>query len=395
MTITARATAIGFTEPFGSGSTTCAEILKSKKGYLATRVIELLETDETKYSSILFDGIRNLGEIETLKDRFGRRFYLLAIECPTSERWERVGPSEYEAHNRTIRDFLADDERDRDQEYSYGQQVQLCVDNADAIVINDAEVTSASLRKKIVNLIELVTGEEPRYANAQEILMNLAYSSSHGTKCLKRQVGAVVVAAKPGEMGDVVGQGFNDNPFGTPSCVDEETYGADPKKGIPGQCFRDIVRYDSFVDLAKDKRCCPACGETLSAPKIKVPPWRCQKCNAALEEFFWPERAMSLCTAVHAEVAAILTAGRRAQGATLYTTTFPCFQCAEKLTHCGIKFVVYTEPYPDIRAAERLEIAGIKVARFEGVRSGRFDDIFARARPYINEQVALLAKKSA
>ena len=86
---------------------------------------------------------------------------------------------------------------------------------------------------------------------------------------------------------------------------------------------------------------------------------------------------MTLCTAVHAEIQAIFASEARASGATLYTTTFPCFQCAEKIAHAGIKYVVYTEPYPDVRAAERLKLAGIMVARFEGVRSSRFYDLFS------------------
>ena len=35
--------------------------------------------------------------------------------------------------------------------------------------------------------------------------MNLAYSASHGSKCLKRQVGAVLVDAVPNTMGQIVG----------------------------------------------------------------------------------------------------------------------------------------------------------------------------------------------
>jgi deoxycytidylate deaminase len=304
-----------------------------------------------------------------------------------------MGPKEYQPKGRTLQDFHSDDERDRDQEFMYGQQIQLCVDQADVLVTNDAEVTLASLRRKLAEYAELVTGENPRYAEPKEILMNLAYSSSHGTKCLKRQVGAILVTAPPGEMGEIVGQGFNENPIGTRPCVEEPQYGADEDQGKLGRCFRDIVRHESYVKFARSKRRCPACGKVLTAKISKVPPWRCAKCNAQLEEFFWPERAMSLCTAVHAEVAAIMAARGRARGATLYSTTFPCFQCAEKLTHAGVKFVVYTEPYPDIRAATRLEIAGIDVAKFEGIRSGRFDEIFSRARPHISEQVRILAEK--
>jgi deoxycytidylate deaminase len=95
---------------------------------------------------------------------------------------------------------------------------------------------------------------------------------------------------------------------------------------------------------------------------------------------------MTLCTAIHAEVAAILAAGPAARDATLYTTAYPCFQCTEKIIEAGITAVVFTEPYPDWRAAERFDIAGVKTERFDGVRSGRFDEIFARARPYIAAQ---------
>jgi deoxycytidylate deaminase len=210
--------------------------------------------------------------------------------------------------------------------------------------------------------------------------MNVAYSTAHGSKCLKRQVGAVVVDAVPGRMGEIVGQGFNDNPLGTAACVEEREYGADPQTGKLGRCYRDIVRYESFVSLGEQGARCPKCGEELRTPDNKQPPWRCNNCAVDLERYFWPERAMTLCTAIHAEVAALSNAGRLAKGATLYTTTFPCFQCAERIAHAVIRYIVFTEPYPDVRAAHRLEVAGIEVIRFEGVRSRRFDEIFGNAR---------------
>jgi deoxycytidylate deaminase len=53
--------------------------------------------------------------------------------------------------------------------------------------------------------------------------------------------------------------------------------------------------------------------------------------------------------AVHAEMAAITDAARNAvatAGAELYTTTFPCHDCAKHIVAAGIKRVVYIEPYP-------------------------------------------------
>jgi deoxycytidylate deaminase len=96
-----------------------------------------------------------------------------------------------------------------------------------------------------------------------------------------------------------------------------------------------------------------------------------------LEIYFFPDRAMSWCTAIHAEVRALLAAGAAARGTTLYTTTFPCFQCAEKITQVGIKDIWFTEPYPDTLAAKRLEIGRIEFRQFEGVRSSVFERFFS------------------
>ncbi len=52
---------------------------------------------------------------------------------------------------------------------------------------------------------------------------------------------------------------------------------------------------------------------------------------------------------VHAEMAALTDAAKRGipvQGATLYTTTFPCHLCARHIISAGISRVVYVQPYP-------------------------------------------------
>ena len=52
---------------------------------------------------------------------------------------------------------------------------------------------------------------------------------------------------------------------------------------------------------------------------------------------------------VHAEMAALMDAAKRGvpvAGCTLYTTTFPCHNCAKHIVASGIQRVVYVEPYP-------------------------------------------------
>ncbi len=427
MAILENSLVIGLTGPFGSGCSTAADLLKDRLGFhswrmsnviraqwetdnpgkkptrkdlqdlgnrirtdsanpgeLARKAIESLEQQPAGVGKIVIDGIRNRGEIVEFQNHFRSNFYLIALWCPDAHRMKRL--SVYSDSDEGIEEFRADNERDKDQGDPFGQQVELCVDKADAMLTNSNNETLTDLHQSLVDTVHVVSGEKPRFAKDHEILMNLAYSASHGSKCLRRQVGAVIVDAEPLTMGEIVGQGFNENPTPTAPCVMEREYGADEENGILGSCYRDIVRYESYVDLARQKARCPECGSVIKEPEAKEPPWRCGDCGTNFEQYFWPERAMSWCTAIHAEVAAIMAAGPRARGATLYTTTFPCFQCAEKIAHAGIRHVVFSEPYPDVAAAARLELAGIDVHRFEGIRSGRFDEIFSRARPYMLRQ---------
>jgi deoxycytidylate deaminase len=58
---------------------------------------------------------------------------------------------------------------------------------------------------------------------------------------------------------------------------------------------------------------------------------------------------------VHAEMSAVLDAARRGVpigGCTLYTTTFPCHNCARHLIGAGIRRVVFIEPYEKSRAED-------------------------------------------
>ncbi|MCZ7626809.1 MAG: hypothetical protein M5R38_14450 [Candidatus Methylomirabilis sp.] len=90
-------------------------------GELAGRMLTNLESGTT-YDKIVVDGIRNIGEIQTLREHFGRNFYLIALDCTTSDRFDRL-PNVYQGED-AFEKFTADNERDRDQEDPFGQQVE-------------------------------------------------------------------------------------------------------------------------------------------------------------------------------------------------------------------------------------------------------------------------------
>jgi deoxycytidylate deaminase len=408
-----RTKVIGLTGGFGSGCTTAAQHLRDSRGSKIVRLSDEIRAEwkarkgnqepsrhdlqrlgdeireqegagalvdraisagrlPTDSPLVVVDGIRNLGEVKRLRSGFGYDFTLMGILSTQEARWTRIGIDQYTERGLTQSDFVEDDFRDQNEETDYGQQVELCIDEADILVDNTGKVPLETFIEKTLDLADLATGAKSRYATKDEIFMYTAYSSRFSSKCLKRNVGAVIVD----DRGDVVGVGYNENPLGTAPCVEEPRYG--------NRCFRDLVRNAHFQQLSSQGARCPACGEPL--PVIEGPPWRCPSCLAIgrktnLEEFFFPDRAMWWCTAIHAEDRAILSAGDRARNSTLYTTTFPCFQCAEKIANVGIRDVCFTEAYPDIKSADRLEIANIGYRQFEGVRSSAFERIFSERLP--------------
>ena len=67
---------------------------------------------------------------------------------------------------------------------------------------------------------------------------------------------------------------------------------------------------------------------------------------------------------LHAESNAIMKVAKSTmscEGADLYTTTCPCFDCAKLIIQAGIQKVYYTEDYRDMSGVELLERAGIEV----------------------------------
>ena len=81
---------------------------------------------------------------------------------------------------------------------------------------------------------------------------------------------------------------------------------------------------------------------------------------------------LDYCRALHAEENAIVNMARLSVSAnlnksTLYTTTYPCNLCANKIAQVGIKQIVYFEPYPQKEAKDTLAAHSVEQTPFEGI----------------------------
>ena len=78
-----------------------------------------------------------------------------------------------------------------------------------------------------------------------------------------------------------------------------------------------------------------------------------------------------LCRGLHAEMNVLIQAashGIRVEGATLYSTSFPCSLCAKMIINGGVRRVVAQADYADPLAKELLAEAEVKMEIFDSAR---------------------------
>lgn len=74
-----------------------------------------------------------------------------------------------------------------------------------------------------------------------------------------------------------------------------------------------------------------------------------------------------LCRALHGEQNAVIQAakyGISINGATIYTTTYPCVICTKILISSGIRKIVFREGYPDESSAKFLNESKVEVYQY-------------------------------
>jgi len=347
---------------------------KFGRNHLAVRCIQDINTSTSNSDTVIIDSIRNVGEINYFR-RFPR-FFCIAIDAPKNTR-------KYRKSN--VPDFDSYDARDSEEDFSHGQQVRQCMYSSDIIIDNRKQLEAKSdledefVRNYLLPNINLILSPKSKLPRSDETMMTLAYAQSLRSQCLKRSVGAVIAT----DDGDVVSTGHNDVPSSMDSC-----------KRLYGRCYKDKVRVAKLRDIER----CPKCGSDLAISVV------CPKCDNSYSHFDIvcskdgcgtelnasikcsnPECAidiidkfdvkdLSRCRSLHAEENAIIKLTRFGGGvplrnASIYVTTFPCNQCANKITQVGINRVVYVEPYPDKESLQILKDGGVKIQPFYGVKS--------------------------
>lgn len=284
-------------------------------------------------------------EVDFLRNIYGSRLLVIGISQSEEKRREtlaaRLGRERSElggVSNAALADrLLRRDEEDPDSEW--GQSLQKAFGRADAFLwIRSGHKT----RDQVTRLVELWFQQPFTTPTPDEQGMYHASASQYRSAAAGRQVGVAVID----EDGEVLVTGTNEvpKPGGGQFWPDDTPDYRDFKLNYE---TNDVGKRDVIQDLLRRLRTDGWLSEVpASLDDVAL-------VDAAIEKGGPLEDArvtdlIEFGRIVHAEMAAICTAARRGtplRGSTLYTTTYPCHECARLIIAAGITRVVYVAPY--------------------------------------------------
>ena len=340
--------------------------------------------DEREGFATILRSIKRREEVETLREVYGPRFVLIGGWANREDRIANVGSrlrTEHPGHDvgwyaRETATLMARDEED--ETHPLGQEVRAAFELADVYVpIRPGQ----SVGQRVARIIRLLFGAPFETPTRSEAAMFQASGAGLRSSAAGRQVGAVVVD----HDGEILVSGTNEAPkagggqYWAEEVPDHRdfSYGYDVNDRFKLQIVADVLARLNEADWLKD-------GTDVSdldglAQQAMNGPLKGSRIGDLLE----------FGRIAHAEMAAICTAARRGTGlggSVMYTTTYPCHECARLIIAAGIMKVVYVDPYPKSQVQEmfRDEVSEGRAAcpgtvvfePFEGVAPRLFRQVF-------------------
>lgn len=307
-------------------------------------------------------------EVETLRQVYGAGFILLGISSSIESR--KIYLKNVKGVSDKEIDRLID--RDDKEKDPLGQSTRDVFQMADAFITSD----SNSLSNQIGRILDLLFSKPVISPTPEEYAMFMAYAASLRSADLSRQVGAVLA----NERNDIIATGANDVPkYGGglywPDDNDQRDY-------IRGSDSNEEQKNNIIINIMKKLS-----NDGTDDAELLLKGKNILKDTGLLDITEYGR-------AVHAEMEALLSSARNGIstiGTTLYTTTYPCHNCAKHIVASGIKNVTYIEPYPKSYAtilhSDSIDANGggkhigekVLFEPFVGIGPRRFVDLFSMA----------------
>lgn len=319
------------------------------KGALASLAMKAIEEERERRPksevrvATLVRVLKTPEEVAAFREVYGKSFIAIGAYSSKEERrhglcgsLQAVGRSAEEAADEADA-LLAGEEGEPDR--TYGQNLEATFPLADFFV----EVQEEALSKQVQRIIELIFGNLFHAPTRDEYGMFHAVSAGVRSSSLARQVGAAICTAE----GEMIALGCNDVPKAGGGLYWEGDEG-DSRDHLRGYDFNDQMKTLFIRDILgrlQESGWLQGAYEGLDEQalfdKAMAPEYSLRQSELM--------KVIEYGRSVHAEMAALMDAAKRGiavEGCTLYTTTFPCHNCAKHILASGLKRVVYVEPYP-------------------------------------------------
>lgn len=284
----------------------------------------------------IISSLKHPDEVARLRGIYPQGFHLIGVHADEKRRFD------YLTKDKNIPTDSANTliDRDEDENLGHGQKVTETFHLSDFFVRIDGQ--DDYLKHSLWRILDLLFGNPYVTPTFDEYAMFLAFAASLRSADLSRQVGAVVAIDD-----QVVATGANDCPKAggglywpryNPQThkVDDQDDGRDYMRGEDS----NKIEQHKIITEILDK------GEQIGLDR------------STLEAALRGSRIRDLTEfgrVVHAEMEALLSCGRARipmKDGIIYTTTFPCHNCAKHIVAAGISRVVFIEPYQKSKATE-------------------------------------------
>ncbi|PZQ96206.1 MAG: deoxycytidylate deaminase [Cereibacter sphaeroides] len=336
--------------------------LREKYGedYIAAKAIETIAVhrsasggyDESRMvpqpkrlrQATIIDSLKHPKETELLRRVYGGMYWQFTVFAPESVRETRLKAQGIEKDD--LVGIFTRDENDR--EGDHGQKVSKTAYLSDFFIRNDGQ-NDVRLTGVVDRFLEVIFNISVHTPTTDEAGMYAAVSAASKSACLSRQVGASIYSV----AGELLGVGWNDVPRGRGGLYSASDGDEDHRcfKWGGKVCHNDRKKEDLYAKIyAKLSRIDETSQKSLLSDGVDLDQLRARLKETPVKDLIEYSRS------IHAEMEAIVSAARSGKpgivGGTLYTTTFPCHNCARHIVAAGISKVYYVEPYAKSLALE-------------------------------------------
>ena len=328
----------------------------------------------------IINSLKHPDEVNALRRIYGNGFILIGVFVAHEQRKCNLIHKKNMSPSQAAKLIARDEEEGLEE----GQRTRATFHLSDVFIDAKTDaIASASLKRAL----EIIFGNPHRTPVFDEFAMFMAFAAATRSADLSRQIGAVLA-----NDDEVLATGVNECPRAGGGTYWPVRLPNGEIRDTPDG--RDYVRGVDSNDLEKRE----LVSRTIDRVKTA---WK----NAGKSESDLDEELLRKAIGagpidditeygrvVHAEMNALLTCARhgiRTVGAALFTTTFPCHNCAKHIIASGVKRVVYIEPYPKSKAMKFHEDSAfigspgeeddnkVIFEPFVGIGPRRFFDLFS------------------